>query len=138
MTPQPEIVVTDIDLVRLRACIDSFGVGRTAAAAEALEVELERARVVASRSVPANVVTMNSRVVFIDEETYEAKVCFVVYPDDADPDEGHISVLAPIGAALLGLSVGQSIEWTLPSGRQTRLRLVDILYQPEAEGDFHL
>ena len=58
----------------------------------------------------------------------------VVYPREADSTRGHISVLAPIGSALLGLRVGQSIEWDLPKGRK-RVRVVEIRYQPESHGD---
>lgn len=87
---------------------------------------------------PGNVVTMNSRVVFKDEETSESREVSLVYPKDSDPQQGRISVFAPVGAALLGLSVGQTIDWPLPQGRLKRYRVVEVVYQPEAAGHLHL
>jgi regulator of nucleoside diphosphate kinase len=127
--PSP-IIVTDADLARLRPVLDSA----PAAAAEALEEELQRATVVASGDVPADVVTMNSEVVFEDCATGARKQVRVVYPREADAGAGKVSVLAPMGAALLGLRVGQEIEWPV-AGRTRRVRLVEVRYQPEAAGD---
>lgn len=94
--------------------------------------ELERAQVVPWELLPHDVVTMNSRVLFEDESTGERRDIAIVYPQDADASEGRISVLAPVGTALLGLSAGQSIEWPFPDGRTRRLRVIEVLYQPEA------
>ena len=124
------IIVTDVDLERLRAVIDQHAT----AVAEALESELHRARIVPRHEVPADVVTMNSEVVYEDCATGARRTVRVVYPRDADPATGRISVVAPIGAALLGLSVGQAIEWRVPGGHR-RLRVVAIGYQPEAAGE---
>lgn len=132
MHPPPAILITDVDLFRLRACMDRFG------AAEALMEELERANVVPSGQVPENVVTMNSRMEFEDIDTRQRRMVTLVYPKDADPKSGRISVFEPIGASLLGLSVGEVIRWPLPSGRKARLELRCICYQPEAAGDLHL
>lgn len=127
----PEITITDVDLQRLRPVLDSHDTP----AAASLEAELERARVVEQRAVPADVVTMNSDVVYEDCESGVRRTVRVVYPRDADASRGWVSVLAPIGAALLGLRVGQVIEWPVPAG--TRLvRVVELRYQPEANGDF--
>ncbi|MFP2959997.1 nucleoside diphosphate kinase regulator [Myxococcus sp. 1LA] len=138
MTSEHSLIVTETDLERLRQVVDHNGGGRTAEFAEMLDAELTRARVVASEAVPPTVVTMNSKVVFEDEQTGEQREVTLVYPRDASSDNGRISVLAPIGSALIGLSVGQSITWPLPGGRSKRLRIVAVPYQPEASGHYHL
>jgi regulator of nucleoside diphosphate kinase len=134
---EPPIVITEADLARLMRVIESAS-ERDAAAAEALEGELDRAQVVPSEYVPGEAVTMNSRITFQDEESGKRRSITVVYPHDADPRRGRISVLAPIGSALLGLSIGQRIEWPLPNGNKRVLRVVGIDYQPEAARDLHL
>lgn len=134
---EPPIIITEADLARLMRVIESAS-ERDAAAAEALEGELDRAQVVPSEYVPGEAVTMNSRIIFQDEETGKRRSVTVVYPHDADPRQGRISVLAPIGSALLGLSIGQTIEWPLPNGNKRVLRVVGIDYQPEAARDLHL
>lgn len=111
---------------------------RDAREREALEAELEHAEIVASDKIPPDVVTMNSHVRFIDEDSGDATEVTLVYPGDADVDAGRVSVLAPIGAALLGLTVGDSIAWPLPDGRTKRLLVAAVTYQPEASGDLHL
>ena len=131
------IHVTQQDLDRLRRIIATHEVGRDAAAAQQLETEIDRAVVVPSDTVPADVVTMNSRVVF-EDETGRRREVELVYPWEAEPRRGRISILAPVGVALLGLSVGQAIEWPMPNGRTASLRIVSLLYQPEAQGDLHL
>jgi regulator of nucleoside diphosphate kinase len=99
-----------------------------------LQHELERAIVVSSDAVPKDVVTMNSRVLYVDETTGERRLVQIVYPEGADAGTGKVSVLAPVGAALLGLSVGQAIEWDFPGGSRRRLRVEDVSYQPECAG----
>jgi regulator of nucleoside diphosphate kinase len=96
----------------------------------ALQRELDRAIVVSAEAVPPDVVTMNSRVLYTDESTGVRRLVTIVWPDEADGTNGRVSVLAPVGSALLGLSVGQSIEWEFPDGRRRRLRLEDVLSQP--------
>ncbi|WP_338866467.1 nucleoside diphosphate kinase regulator [Myxococcus stipitatus] len=138
MTSEQSLIVTETDLERLRQVIDHHGGGRLAELADMLDSELSRAKVVRSETVPPSVVTMNSTVLFEDEQTGEQRQVTLVYPRDANSDDGRISVLAPIGSALIGLSVGQSIAWPLPGGRTKRLRIVAVPYQPEAAGQFHL
>ena len=104
----------------------------------ALEDTLRRARVVQPEKVPDNVVTMNSRVTFKDAHTREDSTVTIVYPADADAAAGNISVLSPVGAALLGVSTGQEVGLSLPHGRHRRIHVVDLLYQPEANGHFDL
>ena len=92
---------------------------------------------IGSRAVPPDVITMNSRVRLGDPLTGQAQVYTLVFPADADAAAGRISVLAPLGTAMLGAACGQAIEW-VAGGSTRRLRVEEILYQPEAAGDFHL
>ena len=131
------IHVTRQDLERLRGVVATHEAGRDAAAAQQLETELDRAVVVPSDELPADVVTMHSRVVF-EDETGRRRDVQLVYPWEAAPERGRISILAPVGVALLGLSVGQVIDWPMPNGRTASLRIVSVLYQPEAAGDLHV
>jgi regulator of nucleoside diphosphate kinase len=133
LTTDHDLVITTHDLDRLRPMLDQHDTH----AAELLDLELHRARVVAPSSVPADVVTMNSEVVYEDCETLVQRAVRVVYPKDADARRGWVSVLAPIGCALLGLRVGQTITWQLPNGDK-RIRVVEIRYQPESNGDYRL
>ena len=127
-----DIVVTAADYERLKGLIPLSRNARDRDAAEALADELERAEVVPAERIAGNVVTMNSRVVFRDEETGENREVLLVYPEDSDPEHGQISIFAPVGTALLGLSVGQTIDWPLPLGRLKRYRVIEVSYQPEA------
>lgn len=99
---------------------------------EALAEEIERAQVVPSAQIPDDVVTMHSRVKIVDLRTGEQRVFQVVYPHEANYAENKISVLAPIGTALLGCSAGTEIVWRVPSGTRM-LRIEAVEHQPEAE-----
>ena len=132
------IQVTKADHERLQRLIEAWSDNRDADATEALAEELDRAEVVPAERNAGNVVTMNSRVVFEDQRTAERREVWLVYPHQSDVERGRISVLAPIGSALLGLAVGQAIDWPLPGGQVKRLRIVEVVYQPEQAGDFHL
>ena len=132
-TQEPRIVVTSTDMERLRTLIDTTAGDK----ADALDAELLRAEVVEPAQVPPDVVTMNSRVVYRDEDTGERREVTLSYPQDASLEQGRVSVLAPVGAALLGLSVGQEIDWQLPGGKTKRLRIVSVNYQPQAAGHYH-
>jgi regulator of nucleoside diphosphate kinase len=129
------ITVTRLDVERLRGILGQEASAAQHRVAEQLETELERARVVASHDVAPNVVTMNSTVVFEDDRGIRREVD-LVYPQDAGP--GRLSVLSPMGAALLGLAVGDEIEWPMPDGSTSVLKAVEVLYQPEDAGDLHL
>lgn len=137
-TPAPAVRVTAEDMARLRAVVERHLEGSRAAAAEQLELELDRAMVVPQEQIPADVVTMRSRILFEDLETGRRREATLVYPDEANIDQSMISILAPVGQAVLGLKVGDEIEWPLPNARRARLRIIEVLYQPEAAGDFHL
>ena len=127
MAEPPSLCLTQDDLERLSDLLDAQG-GRFAK----LEGELARAVVVPREKIPRNVVTMNSRVIFENETTGERREVTLVYPGEADIDAGKISILVPVGTALLGLRVGQSIDWQLPSGEKHRYRVIGVPYQPES------
>lgn len=130
-----DIYITDLDLKRLRELLETarrFNQYDPADLAE-LAGELARAQVVPSAQVPAEVITMNSTVCLEDMETGEEMTYTLVFPNEADIDQHKISVLAPIGTALLGYRVGDTVEWPVPGGI-SRLQVKQILYQPEANG----
>ena len=103
----------------------------------ALQEELDHAKVVSSSDIPKDVITMNSQVCLVDQSTQKEEVLTLVFPQDADISQGRISVLAPIGTAMLGYRVDQVFQWKVPVGERT-LKVKEILYQPEAAGDYHL
>ncbi|MDD3643227.1 MAG: nucleoside diphosphate kinase regulator [Candidatus Krumholzibacteria bacterium] len=134
-----KIYITELDKKRLEELIAvamNFG-SHDRMDLEALAGELARAKVVPAREVPPDVVTMNSKVVLHDMDTSEEMTYSLAFPRDANVDEGAISILAPVGTAILGYSAGDIIEWPVPSGIR-RIRIERILYQPEAAGDYHL
>lgn len=139
MRPSPrEILVTSQDMLRLTSLIESCAGGRVQPLADALDEELEWARPVAPAEIAADVVTMNSRVRYVDDLTGREREVVLSYPQDMRLGDGRVSILSPVGVALLGLSRGQSIRWTMPDGASHALRVLDVVYQPEAAGDFHL
>ena len=131
MAEAPQIYLTHDDMDRLLQLIESYPGKRF----DRLEGELLRAKVVPREKLPQDVVTMNSRVVFENETTGVRREITLVYPGMADIDAGRISILVPVGTALLGLRVGQSIDWELPGGEKQRYRIVGVPYQPEAAGE---
>lgn len=128
---RPTLTVTTHDARRLEALLQGATV-RGAPMACLLEQELSRATIVAPQDVPPSVVTMHSRVICKDESSGEQHDVELVYPHEADAGQGRISVLAPLGTALLGLAVGDAIDWPVPGGRTTRVRVVAVPHQPEA------
>ena len=131
MADLPTIYLTQQDLGRLLKLVEAQPGKRP----EQLEGELVRAKIVPREEIPGDVVTMNSRVIFENETTRERREITLVYPGNADIDAGRISVLVPVGTALLGLRVGQSIDWELPGGTMQRYRIVEVPFQPEAAGE---
>jgi regulator of nucleoside diphosphate kinase len=127
-SPAPHITVTATDLQRLQQLL----AGCDSELVEKLEDELSRANVVSPHEVPTDLVTMDSEVVYEDTTTGTNRRVRIVYPQDANAEQGKVSVLAPLGSALLGLSVGQTIEWQMPNGKRL-LRVISVPYQPEAE-----
>ncbi|MCP3748450.1 nucleoside diphosphate kinase regulator [Pseudomonas sp. SBB6] len=139
MSTKPSIIVTRLDVQRLERLIDSLDEKmQDSPGVLALQDELDRADQVGHEEVPAGVVTMNSRVHCREEASGKDYHLTLVYPKDANADEGKISILAPIGSALLGLSVGEKIDWPAPGGKTLKLELLAVEYQPEAAGDFDL
>lgn len=139
MAISASIVVTQRDKDRLVQVVDLLLAQRhTLFEAEFLRRELERAIVVAPARIPRQVATMNSRVRYRDDASGECRTASIVYPGQEDDLLGRISVLSPAGAALLGLSEGQSLTWTESDGRHTHLTLLAVLFQPEAAGRFDL
>jgi regulator of nucleoside diphosphate kinase len=130
MNAHPRILVSTDDLERLQRLIEQNQDGRNAPQADLLEQELLRAEALPPERMPAGVVRMNSTVLFEDEETHVRRQVTLCYPAESRGEDGRVSVLAPVGSALLGLSVGQSIEWPVPGGRR-RLRIVAVP-RPEA------
>lgn len=102
-----------------------------------LEKELDRAMVVDPKKVPPDVVTMNSKVRLEDLELGEEMVYTLVFPEEADLSQNKISILAPIGTAMLGYRVGDTFEWHVPEGI-SKMKIKEIIYQPEASGDYNL
>ncbi|MCC5845456.1 MAG: nucleoside diphosphate kinase regulator [Verrucomicrobia bacterium] len=136
MAQKRQIYVTEFDLQRLQDHLDNLDV-KTRKQFQSLDHELSRAKVVDSAKVPASVVTMNSRLAYRDLEEDTVSEITLVFPDQADLDQGKMSVFSPIGTALLGYAVGDVIEWTVPAGTR-KLKIEDLLYQPEAAGDLNL
>lgn len=125
---QEDLFISMDDFVHLRKLV----------ADHPLAEELERAIVVPPDRIPGNIVTMHSRLIYSDESTCTTREVELVYPDEAAPMAGKVSVLAPVGCALLGLSVGQSIDWTFPTGEVHRLRVERVLFQPQSIGSISM
>ena len=135
MDKQPPLVLSSRDIKRLERLLDSEAY-KNLPGIDALQNEMDRASVVAPADVPPGVVTMNSTVRFCDDSTDSCYELTLVYPDAVRSPE-TVSVLAPVGSALLGLSVGQSIAWQVPGSRTLSLRILEVTYQPEATGELH-
>ncbi|MDM7995076.1 MAG: nucleoside diphosphate kinase regulator [Acidobacteriota bacterium] len=133
------IHVTDYDMQRLRKLLEGtqHWNSKDRDYLAHLEEELDRAVLVPSKKVPADVATMNSQMRVKDLDSEKEMSIQIVFPSDADFEQGKISVLAPIGTALIGYREGDTVEWKVPSGIR-RLLIEKITYQPEAAGDFEL
>ncbi|RFA26555.1 nucleoside diphosphate kinase regulator [Alkalilimnicola ehrlichii] len=136
MAELPNITVSSLDLERIEALLDELP-PNAAAQLKGLEEELERAEVLEPEEIPPTLVTMNSTVRFVEEESGKEFELTLCYPHAVDGKPGKVSILAPVGSALLGLSVGQVIDWPRPDGRSIRVRVVDLMYQPERAGDYN-
>ncbi|MDX9714018.1 MAG: nucleoside diphosphate kinase regulator [Dissulfurispiraceae bacterium] len=136
---QREIFITQFDEQRLGELIDAIesvdNHGRHDLTI--LKEELESAIIVDSKDIPSHVVTMNSKVHLKDIDTADEMTYTLVFPKNANIKEGAISILAPIGAAILGYKEGDVVEWKVPSGIR-KILIEKVIYQPEAAGDFHL
>jgi regulator of nucleoside diphosphate kinase len=102
-----------------------------------LEDKLEYAEAAPSEEIPSNVITMRSRVKLKDLDNGEETVYSLVFPDEAKSEEGKLSILSPLATAILGYRLGDTVEFEAPA-RLRRLKVLEILYQPEAAGDYNL
>jgi regulator of nucleoside diphosphate kinase len=134
-----DIYITEFDLNRLRDVLQARinAKVRDRDHLNSLENELDRAHVVNPSEIPHDVVTMNSQVQIEDVDTGKENVYTLVFPSDADIAEHKLSILAPLGTALLGSQAGGTINWPVPAGMRT-MRIREVLYQPEAAGAYHL
>jgi len=127
-------ILTELDHARLSRLIhDYVSDADTRVEFEAL---MDDADVVAADEIPADVVTMRSRVQVLDPDSGEAMDWTLCYPQDADAAQGKVSILSPAGASLLGLKVGEQASWLRRDGSEAHLKIAAILYQPEASGDY--
>lgn len=136
MSSLPPVIMSSLDVARLERLLETHELAGSPAAT-ALLAEIDRADIREPKEMPADVVTMNSRLschVLEDSTLHELTL---VYPDQADLSAGRISIMAPVGMALLGLRVGQTIEWPGPQGKPLTLKVTELDYQPEAAGELH-
>ena len=133
---QPKIFVTTKDAEKLRDLIrEAYHTEyRGSEYLKKLAAEIEKASVVLPDQIPSDVITLHSTAALLDQETSEEMIYTLVFPEDADVAQGKISILAPIGTAMLGYRVGDTFEWDTPGGKRILL-LQEILYQPEAAGE---
>lgn len=126
---QPDIIVGEEDHRKLLT-LAMAGIGHSADAADDLLYELERARIRPGLAVPPDTVRMGSTVLYRTVEGAQTRVT-LVYPVDADISKGAVSILTPVGTALLGLRTGQSISWTTRDGKRNALTVLEVINEPE-------
>jgi regulator of nucleoside diphosphate kinase len=133
------IQITEFDLQRLNKLLREAEHTdyRGSEYLDKLRAELDHAQIVPSQAISQEIITMNSKVVLFDLATRKKETYTLVFPEDADISQGKISILAPIGTAMLGYRIGDTFEWQVPAGKR-RLKVKRIIYQPEAAGDYHL
>lgn len=131
---KPHITISSLDAERLEDLLGTLRPDDTTG--QALLDELARADIVAPEEMPPNVVTMHSTVRFEIAGSGEVRSLTLAYPKDMAQLTDGISILSPIGAALLGLSVGDTIDWPRPDGQLLKVRLLEVLYQPERAGEY--
>ena len=135
MSGLPPIIVSTLDMERIDALLEQYP-DPGPAEIEALRSELDRADVREPQQMPDNVVTMHSQVRFRILDTGKEFEKILVYPREIDGSEDKLSILTPVGTALLGMEVGAHIDWPAPTGKPTQVEIVEILYQPERAGDY--
>ncbi|MBN2339687.1 MAG: nucleoside diphosphate kinase regulator [Acidobacteria bacterium] len=133
------IHITDYDMQRLRKLLEGtqHWNQKDREYLAHLEEEMDQAVVVPAKRVPSDVVTMNTQMRVTDLDTGKRMTIQLVFPSEADFEKGKISILAPIGTALIGYRAGDTVEWEVPNGTR-HLQIEEIVYQPEAAGDYHL
>ena len=130
-----DLHINELDHKRLMRLIEDAlnGVTEQSNSLRSLQVELARATVVNAEELPRDVVTMRSRVLIMLDD--EEKEITLVYPNEANLSTGKISILSPVGTAIIGYRVGDVVNWLTPGGLK-RIRIKKVLYQPEALGDY--
>lgn len=131
---KPQIILSKQDLNRLETMLDNQP--KLTPTMMQLEDELARAEVVAPENVPVNMVSMNARVSLTIAPSKTASEITLVYPHEFKGEKGQVNIVAPIGAAILGLAEGQSIEWPQPDGQMMKVTIEKVLYQPERDGNY--
>lgn len=137
MIQRPHIKISSLDAARLEKMLASLDDDQFPNRDD-LQAELDRADIVDPEAMPQNVVTMNSTVKFRVESSDKEFSLTLVYPRDADGGNSKISILAPIGSALLGLSEGDQISWPKPGGGLLMVRIIEVTYQPERSKNFQM
>ncbi|MBM6606163.1 MULTISPECIES: nucleoside diphosphate kinase regulator [Leclercia] len=132
---RPTIIINELDAERIDRLLEQPAFA-SLPVADALNAELDRAQMCTPQNMPHDVVTMNSKVKFRDLTTGEVRVRTLVYPAQMTDSATQLSVLAPVGAALIGLRAGDTINWALPGGTSTHLEVLELLWQPEAAGEY--
>ena len=133
---KPPITLSSLDVDRIEALLAAIPASAYPGKAE-LQAELDRADIVAPEEMPPTVVTMNSTVQFSIIETVKEFVLSLVDPRDMDGSADKLSIFAPVGSALLGLSIGDELAWPGPGGKPMTVRVKQITYQPESAGELH-
>ena len=136
MTSLPHIIVSRLDLARLQALLRSSSADAQPQL-DSLRVELDRAEVVEDDAMPPTVATMGSTIRFVIEPMGKQFELTLSYPEDVRGDPRRISVLAPVGSALLGLSIGDELVWPSVGGKNMTVHVTGIVYQPERAGELH-
>ncbi len=132
---RPTIIINELNAERIDRLLEQPAFA-SLPIASALNDELDRAQMCAPQDMPANVVTMNSQVKFRDLTTGEVRTRTLVYPAQMTDSSTQLSVMAPVGAALIGLRTGDTIHWELPGGTATHLEVLELVWQPEAAGEY--
>lgn len=129
---KPPVRVTTFDYAQLADVVEAFRLGGREQVVERLSEELDRAELVEPAAIPPDVVTMHSRVRFVDDAG-EVRTVTLVYPGEEDSRQGKIAIITPIGSALLGLQAGAAMSWRTLDGRTKRLAVLEVVKQPEAQ-----
>ena len=137
MNSPPDITISTLDLNRIDQLLDRLPSAQ-ASTRDALSDELARAAVLEPWDMPPRVVTMNSTVRFRLEDAGGEWCRTLVYPKDVNHDDDTVSILSPVGSALLGLSEGDRVRWERGGGRSIGVEVIEVIYQPERAGQFHL
>ena len=133
------LIISRVDYARIKKCINNAQTNRSVNKIEAENLlnELESAKIVEPEKMPSDVVTMNSIVKLVFLNTEKRVEFQIVYPDNANLKENKISIFSPIATALIGYKVSDEIEWIVPAGL-TKIKIEEIIYQPESAGDYNL